>query len=303
MTFRDRVLGLGLAWLLLQLPAACTSIDVPMPQNPTAAIKQAEALLAQQKPETALAVLKHLDKEVFTGAEQARRTVLIGKAYYLSGDSWKAYKEIKGFSQDYPSSPTAEVAEVQLNAGLHLLKSDGGFLFFYSDKRRGRQILEDFLIFFQYSPRIPDVLHELGESAFRDRDYDLAKDRYAQLLTNYKSSEWTMLASFRFAMCYFYRLEGPAYDLGEMTRTHNELREFLATPNENPKMVAQAQQALTIVLEWLGQKHVLIADFYATIKNHYGMLHHLQIAATRYSETSAGRAAKLRLDTLERSPR
>lgn len=287
-----------LVWLLV----ACASIDVPMPANPTVAIKESETLLAQERPEAALVVLEHFDHEEFTGAEQARRTVLLGKAYYMSGDSWQAYKEIKGFAQDYPSSPTTEVAGVQLKAGLQLLKSHGGFLFFYSDKKRGRQILEDFLIYYHYSPRIPDVLHELAENAFGDQDYEFAKERYSQLIQDYKSSEWVTLARFRVAMCYFHRLQGPDYDLGEMTRARNELRDFLATPNENPKMVKQARHALALVQEWLGKKHILIAEFYTTIENRYGTLHHLRIVAADYPDTAAGQVARQRLRKLERKP-
>jgi len=288
--------------LLVQLQVACASIDVPMPANPTVAIKESETLLAQEKPEAALVVLQHFDQDEFTGTEQARRTTLLGKAYYMSGDSWQAYKEIKNFAQDFPSSPTAEVADVQLKAGQQLLKSHGGFLFFYSDKKRGRQILEDFLVYYHYSPRIPDVLHQLAESAFNDEDYELAKERYAQLIQDYKSSEWVTLARFRVAMCYFLHLQGPDYDLGEMMRARNELRDFLATPNENPKMVTRAQGALRVVQEWLGKKHVLIADFYAVIKNRYGTLHHLRIAAADFPDTAGGRVARQRLGKLERKP-
>jgi outer membrane protein assembly factor BamD (BamD/ComL family) len=285
------------------VPIQCASIDVPMPQDPTAAIKEAETLLVQQKPEAALVVLKHFDHEEFSGAEQARRTTLLGKAYYMTGDSWGAYKEIKDFARDYPSSPTAEVADVHLKAGLQLLKSNGGFLFFYSDKKRGRQVLGDFLIYYQYSPRVPDVLHELAESAFRDQDYELAKERYAQLIQDHKSSEWVTLARFRVAMCYFYRLEGPPYDLGEMMRARNELRDFLATPTENPKMVQQARDALAQVQEWLGVKHVMIADFYATIHNRYGTLHHLRIAKSDFPDTVGGQIARRRLKQLEEKTR
>jgi outer membrane protein assembly factor BamD (BamD/ComL family) len=146
------------------------------------------------------------------------------------------------------------------------------------------------------------VLHELAESAFRDQDYEFAKERYSQLIQDYKSSEWVTLARFRVAMCYFHRLQGPDYDLGEMTRARNELRDFLATPNENPKMVTQSQGALRVVQEWLGRKHVLIADFYTTIENRYGTLHHLRIAATDFPDTAAGRVARQRLGKLEHKP-
>lgn len=293
------VAAAALSLMLVATMLACTSIDVPLPVNPTAAIKESEALLAQKKPEAALVVLKHYDQEQFAGAERARRTALLGRAYYMAGDSWQAYKEIKSFAQDYPSSPTTEVADVHLKAGLQLLKSDGGFLFFYSDNKRGRQILEDFLVYYHYSPRIPDVLHELAESAFRGEDYELAKERYTQLIQDYKSSEWITLARFRVAMCYFRRLQGPSYDLGEMTRARNELRDFLATPNENPKMNDQARAALAIVQEWLGEKHVRIADFYTTIQNRYGTVYHLRIAAKDFPDTAGGRVAAQRLQRLE----
>lgn len=299
---RPRAVSVALVWLLVQLQVACASVNVPLPANPTVAIKESEMLLAQEQPHAALVVLQHFDHDEFTGAEQARRTALLGKAYYMSGDSWRAYKEIKGFPQDFPSSPTAEVADVQLKAGLQLLKSHGGFLFFYSDKKRGRQVLEDFLVYYHYSPRIPDVLHQLAESAFQDQDYELARERYTQLIQEYKSSEWVTLARFRVAMCYFHRLQGPDYDLGEMTRARNELRDFLATPNENPKMVERAQGALRVVQEWLGKKNLLIADFYATIKNRYGTLFHLRIAATDFPDTAGGQIARQRLKKLEHKP-
>ena len=187
----DRVLVTFSVGALL---AACSSVSVPMPDNPSAGLKQAEALLQENKNDDAIAVLRHFDRKAFAGDEQARRDVMLAKAYHQSRDSWKAYKEIKKFSQDHPSSPTSDVSELHYEIGRYLLRSDGGFLFFYSDKARGRRILEDFLVYYSYTSRTPDVLQHLGESAFKDQDYELAQARYQELLANHPASEWVTLA-------------------------------------------------------------------------------------------------------------
>ncbi len=287
-------LGLG---LLLAL-AGCQSL-IP-PQDPIDALDRAEALLAQGKAEEARAVMKYYEEEFYLQDDLERRKLLRSMALFQLDDGWRAYtKELRSFPDDHPFSRLRpDVAKLQFQIGAFLCQSDGSFWPFYNDKNRGRNVLEHFILHYSHNPLMADALRILGDLAFDEQDYPLAQQRFTQLVTHDKDSEWVTLASFRVAMCHFLSLEGPDYDLQEMEKAHNELRDFLAGRVEQPRFKSTAIEALRIVKQWLAKKHLIIADFYWRVENRQGAVHHTRLAANRYPETEAGLNASYRLESL-----
>jgi outer membrane protein assembly factor BamD (BamD/ComL family) len=284
---------LGAAGVSMAILACAGGPDV---SDPVAALGRAEEELAQGRPEAAREILEEMDEESFTGADLERYLLRLGQAKADTGDRWDAYKVIRNFSDDYAFSDYVnDVQDLEYRVGTMLIQDPGGFWFFGEDEDDGQVVLEHFVLHFPKHPGTPDALRLLGEKAYRDRDYFLARQRFRDLVLQHQNSEWVPLARFRIAMASFRLLVGPAYDLRSMLRAHNELQEFLNTRVENPAFRQEAVDALATVREWLGEKHLQIADFYHTIGNGQGERVHLQVAATTYPDTAAGEAAAARL--------
>jgi hypothetical protein len=115
-------------------------------------------------------------------------------------------------------------------------------------------------------------------------------------------SPWLSKAMFRDAMAGYFALAGPNYDLNSLERVRRELASFLASEPENVEFARQAQAALAHTGEWLARKHVLIADFYATVDNTAGHRYHLEVAAREFGATPAGSEAKARLELIPAAP-
>ena len=159
-----------------------------------------------------------------------------------------------------------------------LINSDGGFLFFWSDKRAGRTVLEHLITRHPDTQRLADALRILGDLAFAEGDYETAQNRYKEIILDRPESEWKFHAQFRFAMSIVKSLRGPDYDLDRMEYAIRELREFLTNNPEDPQMVAAANNAIRQIKEWQVQRHLRIADFYRTLKSQNGEIYHLKLA-------------------------
>src|SRR5690606_16259706 len=112
--------------------------------------------------------------------------------------------------------------------------------------------------------------------AFEDERWDEARRRYEQILAESPESEWAPLAAFRRAMSIHADLLGPEYDLPQMVRARNELRDYLATEPEREDFRGPAAAALAEVEDWIGQRHMIDAEFYRTVGNEAGERFHLR---------------------------
>lgn len=285
------------AALPLWFAASCTTVTaVPGPDAERALTKAESALLASDQ-DTAEAALAPLADEACPRRLRDRRDVALARVHFDRGDRWDAYLVLERFADDYPHSDLRpQVGEMVWEIGKQLSASDGGFLFFWSDRRAGRTALEHLISRHPDSPHGGDALRILGDMAFVDADYVLAQERYRDLMLNYPDSEWFVHAQYRFAMSVVASLEGPDYDLDRMEHATRELRDFLARKPENTAAVAEAEAALARVLEWRADRHLRIAAFYRRVGNDAGHRHHVQIAAgPEFATTPFAAAAKEQL--------
>lgn len=273
------------AWICV---LACSCAGGPEFQDPVAALTLAEDHLDRGEPAEALELLESLGEDVFDGDRRERYLLAWSTALFRNGHAWDAFEIIRDFADDYPHSNYSDpIQDLQFEIGATLIRSDGGFLWFASDRDDGQAVLEHFTVRWPH-PAAPDALRLLGGKAFDEGDYELAKERFRDLLLNHENSEWVPLARFRMAMAWFLSLEGPAYDLRSLQRTHEELRAFLSLGIENQAFTTEAAAALAQTREWLGTKHELIADFYTTVGNRSGAERHRRVIREIYPETEAG---------------
>lgn len=286
-------------WVLLPLAACASGPPVTVP-DPEPILARAEQALREDRAADALALIAGVEFDGLPRRLRDRHEMIEATGLLLSGEPWDAYLICERFPDRYPHSELrASIAEIEYQAGHVLEKRDGSFLFFYSDRRAARTILEHLITRHPDHGRVPDALRLLGDMAFEDQLYLMAQERYRDLMRRYPDSEWVVYARFRFAMSIVSGLQGPDYDLDQMEHASRELRDFLRGNPENPDFVAQASSSLARLLEWRAERHLRIADFYARVDNPTGHRLHLEYACIEeLAATGAGKAARARLDLL-----
>jgi tetratricopeptide (TPR) repeat protein len=268
---------LGLSSLLLV--AACTTPPGVLPTAPQL-LAVAEQQLAAKEFDAAIETLTPILELQCPKRLRDRRDLVIAKAEFARGNPWEAFLTLEDFSSLYPHSDLrSQAVDVIWNTGKTLVESDGGFLFFWSDQRAGRTVLEHLITHHPDTQRLADALRILGDLAFADTDYELAQLRYRDIIHSRPDSDWRFYAQFRYAMSIVASLRGSDYDLNRMEQAVGELRAFLGTNPENPQMLAESNKALLQVMTWQVQRHLDIADYYKTLQSAAGVRHHLRLAA------------------------
>ncbi|MBX3462311.1 MAG: outer membrane protein assembly factor BamD [Planctomycetes bacterium] len=290
---RRRRTPLPLAATLL-VAAACSSTAAP-PPDADRLLGEAEALIAGGAHEQALAVLEPLADEACPKRLRDRRDVATATAHVGRGELWQGFEALERFSDRYPHSELRPVVmELLWTIGHTLATSGRGFWIFWSDRRSGRTVLEHLITRHPDTQRLADALRLLGDMAYEDRNYELAQERFRDLIRRRPESEWVKYACYRFAMSLVDSLHGPDYDLDKMNHAVRELTDFLATAPENPEILAQARAALARLREWRAERHFGIASFYRRVGNETGERHHLDIATRAEFEGTAAYAEAVR---------
>jgi outer membrane protein assembly factor BamD (BamD/ComL family) len=277
--------------LLPLLALGCATVALPL-ADAERALAAAEGHVQGERWSDALAALEPLALEACPKRLRDRRDVARARSLIGSGEFWEAYLVLESFPDQHPHSDLRPiVVEMVWEIGRTLSASDRGFLFFWSDRRAGRTVLEHLVTRHPDTMRLADALRILGDMAFVDENYELAQARFRDLMLNRPESEWFVYAQYRFAMSIVASLQGPEYDLDRMLHATRELRDFLAGRPENPTIVAAAEAALAQVLEWQVERHLQIAAFYDRVGNPIGRRHHIEVAAGSEFASTAGHAA------------
>jgi len=266
--------GLG----VLVLAAACATSRGPLPTAPQL-VAAAEAQVQAGNYDDALATLDPVLGNRCPKRLRDRRDLTRARAEFGRGKPWQSFLILERFSDDHPLSELRpQVVELLWSVGTTLIESDGGFLFFWSDRRAGKAVLEHLITRHPDTRRLADALRILGDMSFDEGDYETAQVRYRNIILDRPDSDWRFYAKFRMAMSIVASLRGPDYDLDQMEHAVTELRSFLRTDPESPQMLAEAQRALQQILEWQVRRHLDIATFYRTLGNQEGQLHHATLA-------------------------
>lgn len=293
-------------WLRFGLLAgfgACAATPVP-PAEADRTISAAESQLEAKDFASAIGTLAVLAEDACPKRLRDRRDLALARAYFAQGEHWEAFKVLRPFPDDYPHSELRPAVGLLVwEIGKHLAASDGGFLFFWSDRTGGRVALEHLITRHTDNPHNGDALRILGDLAFAEDDHELAQTRFRDLMLNQPDSEWFGYAQHRFAMSIVASLEGPEYDLDRMQVAVQELRAFLSTEPENPQFRQSSLEAMAVLQEWRIERHLYIADFYRTVGNDNGQRVHLdRAAADEFATTTRYAEAVQRRDALGPAP-
>ncbi|MBL8733154.1 MAG: outer membrane protein assembly factor BamD [Planctomycetes bacterium] len=284
-----------LRWLPFVVVAACASAPLQAPAAEQM-LATAEAQIAAGQFAAARQALSPLAGDACPKRLRDRRDFAEARTRFGEGEAWSAYLAVERFADDHPHSDLRPaVVDLIWQVGATLSKSDAGFLFFWSDQRAARTVLEHLITRYPETAQLADALRLLGDMAFADTDYELAQQRYRDLMLDRPESEWVGYAQYKYAMCLVQSLEGPDYDLERMQQATRELRDFLATKPENPEFVRTAQESIQRITDWRLQRHLDTAAFYATVGSTAGRLHHLEQAADPQLAAAAGYAEAVAL--------
>jgi outer membrane protein assembly factor BamD (BamD/ComL family) len=290
-----RPLPLPLALSLAALASCATATLTFNEAEPIVA--DAEARIAAADHDGALDVLDEVEGDACPRRLRDRRDVALARARFAVGELFEAYEALQDFAADYPLSELRPIAMTMMwDVATALLARDDGFLFFWSDRTGARTVLEHLTTNFPDSTRVGDALKILGDLAYEDGDFDLAQQRYGDLMLNHPD-EWVAYARFRYGMSIVGCLEGAEYDQIRTSEAERELAGFLAGGYENPEMNTIAAETVAMLLEWQIEHELGIAGFYARIANAPGELLHLERAAEdRFARTSRHAEAVQRRD-------
>lgn len=288
----------------LCLLAACASGPPPIAEDAEPVLAEAEAMLAAGNHGSARELLEDRDIETFPRRIQDRYELTLGRARFGEQDLWDAFEAIRDFADRHPHSelrPQVEALEYEI--GSVLAASDGGFWIFWSDRRAGRTVLEHLITRYPDTQRLDDALRILGEMAFADGNWQLAQERFRDLIQRRPDSSWAALAGYRFAMSIVNSVRGPEYDLDQLQLATRELQVFLDSKPENVGFVAEATAAQDTLRRWQAERHLLVAKFYDRIGNAAGRLRALEHAAEdQFRDTAHGQQARDWLQQLRKTP-
>jgi outer membrane protein assembly factor BamD (BamD/ComL family) len=210
---------------------------------------------------------------------------------------FEAFEALQDLPSAYPLSELRPIVMRMLwDLAEALRRRDDGFLFFWSDRTGARTVLEHLTTNYPDSPRVGDALKILGDLAYEDGEFELAQQRYGDLMLNHPD-EWVAYARFRYGMSIVGCLEGAEYDLVRIEEADRELSGFLAGRFENPDMNQAAEATVAMLRNWQITHELGVASFYARIANAPGELHHLERAAdARFAATDRHAEAVQRRD-------
>lgn len=285
--------------LLLATLAACAT-SRPATIDPEKELAAAESQLAAGEAAACRDRLTTITSELFPRRLRDRFDLLLARAHFAIGDTWQAFEITEKFPDRHPHSELRPiVVELDWELAQTMAKSGRGFLFFWSDRRAARTVLEHLITRHPDSPRLADALRLLGDLAFEDEDFTLAQERFRDLMRKRPDSEWVVYARFRFAMSIVAGLQGADYDQNQMQHGARELQAFLDGKPENPEFVDIASKALRELLDWQATRELQIADYYRTIGNAFGERRHLELCSSgQYFGTTANQLATERLAAL-----
>lgn len=268
--------------------------------TPGTILDQTEGLIQSDQCELAQALLESQDEDSLIGEDRARYQLLLATSLFRNGEAWEGYREIESFPDDFLlSSHQPAVEELEFRIGKQLLNSDASYWIFGSDREDGEIVLAHFYSRYPANENVPEALKLLGELAFEEGKYELARDRFRDLRANHPRSEWAPLAQFMLTMAAFRDLEGPAYDFRQMSAARNELRDYLELGPERPEFRAEAETALATVTGWMADRRLENAEFYRTIENEFGERQQLEQLLREQPDSPQAETARQRLQALQ----
>ena len=291
-----------LHWVFLFLGSCASGRVIQRPlEKPGETLVRIERALKNGEFSKAEALLDYLSGVELKPTEEERYLFLYAYFYFKQNELWDSFLKLKELSSSFPITIYApQVAWMEFQIGKTLLHTRSGFLGIISNHSYGVRVLKHLSITWptQTEPGNPgnvladDALAILGDDAWKDRDWEKVEEYYSKLLQFYPDSEWNELALFRIGMSWFYRIQGPPYDMYTMKRAEKELALFLGKDVKNKVLKQKAGKALQKVRDCLAERNFLLAEYYITVGSPYGAYLYLKEICDSYPGSKWAEKAK-----------
>lgn len=197
-------------------------------------------------------IIKRYPDEVFV--EQAEQAIIV--CLWQRGKYKDAYRRCWQFLSKYPTSvlvPDVEKMRMQIVVDMS-----------YSNPSGARQLLLELLETSKLEEQSADSLRYIGDSYYREKEYQDARDRYLELIEDYPKSRWVTYAHFRMGLCDYKQGFRQMRDLGLIRRAMSQFKDYLAEYASGPTVVKRGTVEKYLArLEKFDAEHYLeVAEFY-----------------------------------------
>ncbi|MFT7517592.1 MAG: hypothetical protein ACI84O_001387 [Myxococcota bacterium] len=200
--------------------------------------------------------------------------------------------------EDYLAMPGAvpgrmRIAEkILLDYANRYIAGEIKILWLFTAPSNGYAILESLAILGTTIEVRAEAIARYAEFSFNDRRYKTAVNYYAMLLNpRFAALGWNDRATYRFTECRYLMLVDNKSDEESILYALNSARSYLDTFPAGLNRV-DANAILNDCISRLVKLHVTIAEYYVTIGNRVGAVHHFKLAS---GEESQGDSSKVSL--------
>jgi len=233
---------------------------------------------------------------VTAGVRAARMRLEEGRPY-------KAFKLIKQVDKQYPLHHERRAAgEILARAGLALADDPWNFLGLFRRRDDGIEVLEYLVVNYPSEERCDEAYFKLGVVYAEDGLWSLARQRFEDLVLNYRGSPLAVQAEALIPRMRLLAIQSPEYDRAQLVQARVELDTWLerhAASDLEPSVRIDLADCLRRLVE----SDLSIARFYRRIGQSFGARFHAQ-RAVEEARRSGDEALVARASTLlERIPR
>ena len=232
---------------------------------------------------------------VTAGVRAARMRLEEGRPY-------KAFKLIKKVDSQYPlHHERREAGEILARAGLALADDPWSFLGLFRRRDDGIEVLEYLVVNYPSEARCDEAYFKLGVVYAEDGLWDLARQRFEDLVLNYRGSPLAVQAEALIPRMRLLAIQSPEYDRSQLVKARVELETWLER-HAGSDLEPSVRIDLADCLQRLVEGDLSIARFYHRVHRSFGARFHaqraLEVADRAGSERLVARAASM----LERIP-
>jgi outer membrane protein assembly factor BamD (BamD/ComL family) len=295
---------LGLLPVVAQAQGDAEARDLEEQQAFSPLTTRAERLWADGKYKSARKLFERVEQLSLSSRERAHAILAQGDCYLKSGKEWKAFLRYRKAVDNYSSFiPYNRVLDIEYEiAERHFAGKKGSFLFInYSTREKAREIYDHIMVAAPYSRVAPKAAYRSATMAYDDKDYELAIEKYAVMISTYPRHELAAEARMDLALTLVEYAKLADGDGLLINRANIEIKRFLTLHPEHPRVEeALALQALSLDIE--ASRLTKLGEFYQRSAHERlpASERYLRQVVGDYAETPSAKRANQLLDRAER---
>lgn len=259
---------MALALLIGLLPLAAraqdTGRETDEQQRFSPLTVEAEQLWSSGKYKKARKLFERVEQLSLSSRERAHAILAQGDCYMKAGDEWKAFQRYQKAVDNYSSFiPYNRVLEIEYEiAERHFAGKKGSFLFIsFSTRDKAREIYDHITAAAPYSEIAPKAAYRTAVMAYEDKDYELAIQKYTDMIATYSRHELAAESRVDLARCLVEYAKLADGDGLLINRANIEIDRFLELYPNHPR-VEEARELQAMSKDIEAARLVKLGEFY-----------------------------------------